>query len=294
MEPFKLYHNDTPPSPLRQTWTEFKQNHISLVGFWFIIGMLLMCILVPWFLPYSATEQNPSQLLLPPSWEPNGSVMHLLGTDSLGRDLFTRILYGCRTTFFAGFVIVVLSLSIGTLLGTIAGMYKGIKASSLNHLLDIFMALPTLLIAIIIVAIFGPGIVNLIIAITLAMIPKFVHSARSAVRIELDKEYVMAARLDGANDLHLLLHSILPNMFQLIIVQTTLAFTTVLLDVTALGFLNLGAQPPYIELGALIGDGLNLRFIAPWNSLMPGFFIIAMIISINLVGDGLRTALDRR
>lgn len=294
MEQSDLYQTEQHDTPLKHIWYQFQKNHIALVGLWVVIGMLVMCIIIPWFLPYSPSQQNPGHILLPPSWDPNGSVIHLLGTDDLGRDLFTRILYGCRTTFFAGFVTVFISLSLGTLLGTVAGMYRGVKASTMNHLLDVFMSLPTLLIAILVVAILGPGLTNLIFAITLSMTPKFVHSARTAVRTELQKEYVTAARLDGADNLHLMLYSILPNMMQLLIIQTTLAFTTALLDVTALGFLGLGVEPPNIELGALIGSGSSLNFIAPWNSLLPGFFIIVMVVAINLVGDGLRSAIDKK
>lgn len=293
MEPSDLYQGEVHLSPVKQVWRRFQQNHIALVGLWFMLLVIVVSIVVPWFLPYSPTEQNPAQVLIPPSWNPNGSVVHLFGTDDLGRDVFTRILYGSRTTFFAGFIVVCIAFGIGTILGVFAGMYRGIKSSTINHLLDVFMALPTLLIAIVIVAILGPGLSNLIVAISLAMIPKFVHSARSFVRTELQKEYILAARLDGASHLQLVLYSVLPNMLQLLIVQTTLAFTTAILDVTALGFLRLGVEPPQIELGAMIGSSAKLSFIAPWTIILPGIFIIAIVISINLVGDGLRSALEK-
>jgi cationic peptide transport system permease protein len=156
------------------------------------------------------------------------------------------------------------------------------------------MAIPTLLIAIIIIAILGTGLVNSMWAITLALIPKFIHQTRDFVRNEVRKEYVMAAKLDGASKKQMFFNSILPNMGEMLVVQGTFALSIAILDISALGFLNLGAQAPTPELGAMLSEGLEVAYIAPWNTALPGAAIFLMIVSINLVGDGLRSALRNR
>jgi cationic peptide transport system permease protein len=156
------------------------------------------------------------------------------------------------------------------------------------------MAIPTLLIAIIIVAIVGTGLVNSMWAITLALIPQFVHHTRSFVREEMKKEYILASQLDGANKWQLFVHSILPNMTEMLVVQGTFALSIAVIDISALGFLNLGAQAPLPELGAILADGLDVAYLAPWNVALPGVTIFLIVLSINIVGDGLRSALRKR
>jgi len=183
---------------------------------------------------------------------------------------------------------------VGVSLGTFAGMLRGVRSSIANHLLDALMAIPTLLIAIIIVAILGTGLVNSMWAITLALIPQFVHHTRSFVRAEMKKEYIVASKLDGASKWQLFVHSILPNMTEMLVVQSTLALSIAVIDISALGFLNLGAQSPLPELGVILADGLDVAYLAPWNVAVPGMAIFFMVLSINIVGDGLRSALRKR
>ncbi len=294
MARFSLYEEEFHPSPWQQTWQEFRSSHVAMVGL-FVLGMfIIFSVFAPWLVPYDPLEQNIDGLLIPPSWQANGSVSHMFGTDALGRDVFSRIIYGCRVTLGSSFLLVILAMLVGVSIGAFAGTLKGVRSSILNHLLDALMAIPTLLIAIIIVAILGTGLVNSMWAITLALIPQFIHHTRTFVRAEMKKEYVLASRLDGANNWQLFFNSILPNMIELLVVQGTLALSIAVLDVSALGFLNLGAQPPLPELGAILADGLDVAYIAPWNVALSGLTIFLMVLSINVVGDGLRSALRKR
>lgn len=294
MPQFSLYEEEFHPSPWQRTWSAFKSSHIAMVGLILLGIFVFFAIFAPFITPYDAIEQNIDGLLIPPSWVTSGSISHLLGTDALGRDIFTRIVYGCRVTLGSAFITVVLAMIVGVSLGTFAGMLRGVRSSIANHLLDALMAIPTLLIAIIIVAILGAGLVNSMWAITLALIPQFVHYTRSFVRSEMKKEYIVASKLDGANKWQLFVHSILPNMTEMLVVQGTLALSIAVIDISALGFLNLGAQSPLPELGVILADGLDVAYLAPWNVAVPGMAIFFIVLSINIVGDGLRSALRKR
>ena len=294
MPQFSLYEEAFHPSPWHRTWVAFRESHIAIVGLFVLAIFVIFSLFAPLLTPYDPIAQNIDGLLIPPSWQPNGSISYLFGTDALGRDLFSRIMYGCRVTLGSGFLMVVLAMLIGVSIGTFAGMLRGVRSSIVNHLLDALMAIPTLLIAIIIVAILGTGLVNSMWAITLALIPQFVHRTRSFVRAEMKKEYILASRLDGANKWQLFVHSILPNMTEMLVVQGTLALSVAVIDITALGFLNLGAQSPLPELGAILADGLDVTYLAPWNVALPGLTIFLLVLSINIVGDGLRSALRKR
>ena len=294
MPQFSLYEEAFHPSPWHRTWVAFRESHIAIVGLFVLAIFVIFSLFAPLLTPYDPIAQNIDGLLIPPSWQPNGSISYLFGTDALGRDLFSRIMYGCRVTLGSGFLMVVLAMLIGVSIGTFAGMLRGVRSSIVNHLLDALMAIPTLLIAIIIVAILGTGLVNSMWAITLALIPQFVHRTRSFVRAEMKKEYILASRLDGANKWQLFVHSILPNMTEMLVVQGTLALSVAVIDISALGFLNLGAQSPLPELGAILADGLDVTYLAPWNVAFPGLTIFLLVLSINIVGDGLRSALRKR
>ncbi len=294
MPQFSLYDEEFHPSPWQRTWAAFKASHIAMVGLVMLVFFVVCALFAPIITPYDAVEQNIDGLLIPPSWMANGAISHFFGTDALGRDLFSRIVYGCQITLGSAFITVVLAMVMGVSLGTFAGMLRGVRSSVLNHLLDALMAIPTLLIAIIIVAILGTGLVNSMWAITLALIPQFVHHTRSFVRTEMKKEYIVASKLDGANKWQLFTHSVLPNMTEMLVVQGTLALSIAVIDISALGFLNLGAQSPVPELGAILASGLDVAYLAPWNVAVPGMAIFFLVLAINIVGDGLRSALRKR
>ncbi|MDC8831690.1 ABC transporter permease subunit [Alteromonas gilva] len=294
MSRFSLYDDEAHPSPWQQTWQAFKSSHIALLGLALLMLFVFFAFFAPLVTPYDPNYQNTEALLIPPSWAANGSITHLFGTDALGRDLFSRIMYGCRVTFGTSLLVVIIAMVIGVTIGTIAGTLRGVRSSIINHLLDALMAIPTLLIAIIIVGILGSGLVNSMWAITLALIPQFIHHTRSFVRGEMKKDYIQSSTLDGANHWQVFYHSILPNMIEMLVVQGTLALSVAILDISALGFLNLGAQPPLPELGAILATGLDAGYLAPWNVAIPGITIFLMVLSITIVGDGLRSALRKR
>jgi cationic peptide transport system permease protein len=291
---FNLYQEEFHPSPLQFTWQEFKLNHIAVAGLFCFMFFVVLVILGPLITPFDPLQQQTDSILIPPAWHANGGIIHMFGTDGLGRDLMSRVIYGCRMTFGISIILVLVALLIGVALGAVAGMSRGLRSSFVNHLLDSLMAIPTLLIAIVIIAILGSGLVNSMWAIALALIPQFIHQTRDFVRQEMKKEYVMAAKLDGASKIQVFFNSILPNMGEMLVVQGTLSLSVAILDISALGFLNLGAQAPLPELGAMLSEGIDIAYIAPWNIALPGSAIFLMVVSINLVGDGLRSALRNR
>ncbi len=294
MPRFNLYQEEYHPSPIQFTWLEFKNNHIAVVGLVFLAIFVFITLFAPLLAPFDPTYQATGDILVPPAWYDNGGISHLLGTDAVGRDLLSRLLHGCRMTFGISVILVMLAMLLGVGLGAVAGMSKGFRSSFVNHTLDSIKAIPTLLIAIIIIAILGIGLVNSMWAIMLALIPQFVHQTREFVSNEMRKEYVLAARLDGASNIQLFFRSILPNMGEVLVVQSTIALSTAVLDISALGFLNLGAQSPLPELGTMLSEGIEVAYLAPWTIALPGGAIFIMMISINLVGDGLRSALRNR
>lgn len=294
MPRFSLYQEEYHPSPIEIVWIEFKRSHLAVAGLILLGLFFVITILAPLIAPFDPELQNTSTLLLPPSWEPNGTVGHLLGTDTLGRDVLSRLLYGARTTFGSSLLVVFAAIFFGVGLGAIAGLLKGVRSSIVNHLFDSIMSIPTILIAIIVVAIMGTGLFNTMFAITLALIPQFIHQTRSFVQDELKKEYVLLDRLDGASNRRIFFTSILPGMNELVVVQATIALSIAIIDISALGFLNLGAQNGSIELGQVLSQSLEAAYVSPWLVALPGIFIFLMVLSVNIVGEGLRSALRKR
>ena len=294
MQRFSLYQEEYHPSPLENVWIEFRRSHLAVVGLGILLIFLVITLVAPLLTPYDPNLQNTNTITLPPSWEANGSVSHLFGTDALGRDVFSRLLYGIRITFGSSLIIVAIAVFVGVGIGALAGLLSGVRSSVVNHLFDSIMSIPTLLIAIVVVAILGTGLFNTMLAITLALIPQFIHQTRSFVKAELKKDYVVLDRLDGASSSRIFFTSILPGMYELIVVQATIALSIAILDVSALGFLNLGAQNPSIELGQMLSQSLEVAYDSPWLVALPGLFIFLMVLAVNVVGEGLRSALRNR
>lgn len=291
MPPVKIYQEDQIASPTMRVWLNFSANPFALVGLWTIAFLLLLTLFGPMIAPFPPEAQNPKALLLPPSWDPAGTVAHFLGTDDLGRDIFSRLLHGAHLTFGMALLIVVTALFMGFIIGSLSGMMRGLKSSILGHLLDALLSIPSLLMAILVVAVMGPGLENVFWAVGIALTPQFVRSIHQSVHEELQKEYVTAARLDGANSLQIFWYVIMPNVWEVVIIQTTLAISAAILDIAALGFLSLGAQAPSPEWGAMVAQGMDNLLTAPWAVTIPGLAILFSVLSINLVGDGLRSAL---
>ncbi|MCG7563776.1 MULTISPECIES: ABC transporter permease subunit [Pseudoalteromonas] len=294
MAKFNLFTEESNRSPLSRLWRKFKANHPALVGLWLFIALTLLALLAPLLAPYGIDQQHADALLLPPSWHDEGNVNFILGTDDLGRDVLSRLMRGATYTFGLSIVAALLTTLMGVVLGTLAGCSQGFKSSLLNHLLDITLAIPSLLLAIIIIAILGPGLFNTVWAIIFALLPQYIHSIRNLVVEELNKDYISAFRLDGATRWQLIIRGVLPNIYEHIVVIFTLALSTAILDIAALGFLKLGAQPPTTEWGAMLAENLGLIYLAPWTVGLPGALLFLSVLATNLVGDGLRDALQAR
>ncbi|EKO3945735.1 ABC transporter permease subunit [Vibrio fluvialis] len=286
-----VYQEEHIPTQFERFWRSYKANNLAMFGLWCLILILVVTLTSYWITPHDPHMQS-GELLIPPSWDPSGTVEYFLGTDDLGRDILSRLIDGSRLTFGAAIIITVIATVIGCGIGILAGMTRGLLSSTLNHLLDTVMSIPSLLLAIIFVAFLGFGEFNILLAICLALIPRFIRSLYIAVHNEVEKDYVMAARLDGANDSYLLWHSILPNVLPVIASEVTMALSIAILDITALGFLGLGAQAPSTEWGAILGDSVELIYLAPWTVTLPGIAIMYTVVMINLVGEGVRQALN--
>ncbi len=286
-----VYQEERIPTQFERFWRSFRANNLAMFGLWCLLILFLITLVSPWITPHDPQAQT-GELLIPPSWNPAGTVEYFLGTDDLGRDILSRLIEGSRLTFGAAFVITLVATIVGCVIGVLAGMTRGLLSSVLNHLLDTVMSIPSLLLAIIFVAFLGFGEFNILLAICLALIPRFVRSVYIAVHTEVEKDYIMAARLDGANRFYLLWNSILPNVLVIIAAEVTLAWSIAILDITALGFLGLGAQAPSTEWGAILGDSVELIYLAPWTVTLPGLVIMFTVIVINLVGEGIRQALN--
>lgn len=287
----KIYQEEEFPSPLLQFWHHFKQPPVVVIGFTCFLFLLILALFAPFLTPHSSIASNLDQILLPPAWDSSGDISYLLGTDNLGRDMMSRLMHGASLTFGLSFIVVIISLILGVLIGAISALTKGIKSSILNHFLDVILSIPSLLLAIVIVAILGPGLANTLFAIVIVLIPQFVHVTKNAIIEESSKEYVLASKLDGANPLQLLAYSVFPNIFDKLIIQATLAQSAAILDIAALGFLGLGATFPLPEWGAMLSNGLDLFYIAPWTVYLPGLAILFTVVAINLVGEGMRHAI---
>ncbi|MBD1564773.1 ABC transporter permease subunit [Vibrio sp. SA48] len=286
-----VYQEEHIPTQFERFWRSYRANSLAMFGLWCLVLIVLITVTSPWITPHDPQLQS-GELLIPPSWDPAGTVEYFLGTDDLGRDIISRLIDGSQFTFGAAVIITLIAALIGCFIGIMAGMTKGLLSSTLNHLLDTVMSIPSLLLAIIFVALLGVGEFNILLAIGLALIPRFIRSVYIAVHNEVEKDYILAARLDGANDFYLLWNSILPNVLAVIASEMTLALSVAILDISALGFLGLGAQAPSTEWGAILGDSVELIYLAPWTVTLPGLAIMFTVITINLVGEGVRQALN--
>ena len=283
-----------PPSPAKELWRDFSRNRGAVIGLIVIAALVLCALLADVIAPYSPKEQFTDAVLKPPSTQPIGGHVFLLGTDPVGRDLLSRLIHGTRLSLLIGFVSVGLSLVGGVLLGLLAGFFRGGVEFTIMRLMDIMLALPSLLLAVAVVAVLGPGLMNAMYAIAIVMLPHFVRLTRAAVIGELGKDYVQASRIAGASTPRLMFDTVLPNCAAPLIVQATLGFSNAILDAAALGFLGLGAQPPTPEWGSMLASALEFIQSAWWVVTLPGLAILIAVLAFNLMGDGLRDALDPR
>ncbi|WP_141604517.1 nickel transporter permease [Terrilactibacillus laevilacticus] len=274
------------PSIMMEIWKSFRKNKLALVGSIIVMLLILMAIFAGVIAPQSINNQNMHLRLQAPSSS------HWFGTDDFGRDIFSRVVYGARLSIRVGFMSVIGSIIIGTFLGVLAGYFGRWIDTIISRLFDILLAFPSILLAIAIVAILGPSLSNALIAIAIVNIPNFGRLVRAKVLSVKEEEYIMAAKSIGMSHTRILFYHILPNSITPIIVQGTLSIATAILEAAGLGFLGMGAQAPLPEWGKMLSDSKEFIQNAPWTMIFPGIFIMLTVLGFNLVGDGLRDALD--
>ena len=283
--------NTAPPSRFREFWSAFRENRGAVLGLVIFLLFLGIAIFAPLIAPYPPDQQFRDHLLQPPVWS-GGSWAFPLGTDPLGRDMLSRLLNGARYSFFIGVVVVGIGAFFGILIGVVAGFAPKWADTLIMRIMDIVLAFPSLLLALVLVTILGPSLINAMIAIAIVLQPHFVRLTRAAVLSERNKDYVTAARVAGGGKLRIMFKTVLPNCLSPIIVQAALSFSTAVLDAAALGFLGMGAQPPTPEWGTMLAEAREFILRAPWVVTLPGLCILITVLAINLMGDGLRDALD--
>ncbi|RTY55810.1 dipeptide ABC transporter permease DppC [Pantoea sp. YU22] len=292
VDPASVAAAPKPMTPIQEFWHYFKRNKGAVVGLVYVVLMLLIAIFAGALAPHAPAEQFRDALLHPPVWQEGGSWSYILGTDDVGRDVLSRLMYGARLSLLVGCMVVVLSLILGVVFGLLAGYLGGVVDGIIMRVVDIMLALPSLLLALVLVAIFGPSIVNASIALTFVALPHYIRLTRAAVLVEVNRDYVTASSVAGAGMLRQMFVNILPNCLAPLIVQASLGFSNAILDMAALGFLGMGAQPPTPEWGTMLSDVLQYAQSAWWVVTFPGLVILLTVLAFNLMGDGLRDALD--
>lgn len=277
---------------LAEFWYYFSQNRGAVIGLYTFLAIIAIAVFAPLLAPHDPILQNRDALLVPPFWADGGSLAYPLGTDAVGRDMLSRLIFGARFSLFIGLFVVTIAASVGVMIGLAAGFLGGWVDTAIVRVMDVILAFPSLLLALVLVAILGPGLINAMIAIALILQPHFVRLTRASVMSERGREYVTAARVAGAGKLRLMFVTILPNCLGPLIVQATLSFSNAILDAAALGFLGMGAQPPTPEWGTMLAEAREFILRATWVVTFPGLAILVTVLAINLVGDGLRDALD--
>lgn len=267
-------------------WLALQRNPLALVGLAIVVGLIVIAALAPWIAPYSPVLQDLDNRLLPPS------ALHWMGTDDLGRDILSRILWGARITLTVVALVAVIVAPVGLAVGVLAGYFGGWVDAALMRITDIFMAFPRLILALAFVAALGPGIENAVIAIAITSWPPYARMARAETLTVRQSDFIAAARLLGASPLRILSGHIVPLCLSSLIVRVTLDMAGIILTAAGLGFLGLGAQPPSPEWGAMISAGRRYILDQWWVAAMPGLAILIVSLGFNLLGDGLRDVFD--
>jgi peptide/nickel transport system permease protein len=281
-------HEPRQRSQWSEVWRRMRRNHLAMVGLGVMTLIILTAIFADIVAPYGYREQNLSRIIESPSRD------HLLGTDDLGRDIFSRIIHGTRISLLVGLVAVSISVIVGGSLGAMAGYYGKRVDNVIMRIMDIMLAIPSILLAIAIVSAFGGGIVNVMIAVGISSVPIYARIVKASVISIKEQEFIEAARAIGAHDFRIITRHILPNAMAPIIVQGTLGVATAILSAAGLSFIGLGIQPPTPEWGSMLSNGRYLIRTAWHVATFPGIAIMITIFALNVLGDGLRDALDPR
>ena len=276
----------------RSLWSDARsrllRNPVAMAGGAVAIALIVVAIAAPYVAPYDPIYQDLANSMAGPS------MTHLAGTDVHGRDIFSRIVYGTRISLRIGFLGMLLGCVVGVILGLASGYYGGWADTVIMRLMDVQLAFPGLLVAICIIAIIGPGLENVIVAVGIFSVPLFARVTRGQILSLKEQDFIVAARMMGAQDGRIMLNHLLPNAVAPLLVLCTLRIATAILTAASLSFLGLGAQPPTPEWGAMLSDGRAYLAVAPHVATIPGLAILITVLSFNLLGDGLRDALDPR
>ena len=278
-------------SSLRAFWSAFSENRGAVIGLSVVVFISVIALLAPLVAPHSPIEQFRQHILQPPVWA-GGTWQFPFGTDAVGRDVLSRLIYGARISLGIGLSVMTVSVAVGIVLGLASAFLRGAVEVIVMRIMDLIVAIPSLVLAILVVAVLGPSLVNTIVAVTVVYLPRYVRLVRAAAIAEMSKEYVIAAQVAGVGKLRLMFVTVLPNCLAPLIVQAALGISDAILEAAALGFLGLGAQPPTPEWGAMLADSREFIRSAPWIVTLPGLAILGTVVAINLMGDGLRDALD--
>jgi ABC-type dipeptide/oligopeptide/nickel transport system permease subunit len=279
-------------SPFKKAIHNFLRHKPGMIGLAIVVFFILLAVFAPLLAPFDPAAQDNTLKFLPPFWMEGAKWPHVLGTDILGRDVLSRLLYGARLSLMIGFISVGVGASIGIPMGMISGFIGGIVDTLIMRLTDVMLAFPSILLAVCIVAILGPSLENAMIAIGIVAIPTYARVVRASVLAEKEKEYVIADIALGRKRSNILFKAILPNVFSPLLVIATLSFAGAVLEAAGLSFIGLGAQPPVPEWGALLFEGKTYVFNAPWLIMFPGLAILFTVIGFNLFGDALRDVFD--
>ena len=281
-----------PESELARFWASFSENKGAVLGLAILILIVLSAIFAGLIAPHDPLSQYRDAVKAPPVWSTGGTWRFPLGTDGLGRDMLSRLIFGARVSLFIGLTVMLVSFCVGTVLGLVSAFFGAAVDTLISRLMDLIMSVPGLVLAILIVAVLGASQLNTIIAVTIVFLPRFVRLVRASALAELAKDYVTSARVIGASTSYLMFTTVLPNCLAPMIVQAALGVSEAILEAAALGFLGLGAQPPTPEWGTMLADAREFIRSDPWIVTLPGLAILVTVVSINLMGDGLRDALD--
>ena len=271
------------------SWLRFRRNPLAMIGLGISVALILMSIFAPLLAPYDPIAQSLPDRLLPPL-----TPGHWMGTDDFGRDIYSRILYGSRITLYIVMLVILTAPVVGLIIGTVAGYFGGWVDAVLMRITDIFLAFPKLILALALVAVLGPGMVNAVLAIAVTSWPPYARVARAETLTVRNSDYIAATRLQGASSLRLIWGHVMPMCLPSVIIRVTLDMAGVILTAAGLGFLGLGVQPPLPEWGLMISAGRKFLFEQWWVATMPGLAIFIVSLGFNLLGDGLRDVLDPR
>ena len=280
------------PSPLSAFWAAYRENKGAVLGLALLLIVIVLAIFADFIAPHSPIEQFRDAVRAPPIWQHGGSSRFILGTDGAGRDMLSRLIYGGRVSLFIGLAVMSIAFVSGIVLGLVAAMTGPVADVIITRIMDLIIAVPSLVLAVLIVAVLGPSLANTIVAVTIITLPLYVRLVRASAMGELSKDYVMAAKVAGVRKLRLMFVTVLPNCLAPVIVQAALGVSGAILEAAGLGFLGLGAQPPTPEWGSMLADSREFIRSDPWIVTLPGLAILVTVIAINLTGDGLRDALD--